>query len=42
MRRTGAARLELTPEEVRSLDDALDHIEMSEVFGGSSIKICKK
>lgn len=38
MRRTGAARLKLTPEEAR----ALDHIEISEVFGGASIKKYKK
>ncbi|MBP2653623.1 MAG: putative oxidoreductase, aryl-alcohol dehydrogenase like protein [Firmicutes bacterium] len=31
----GAADIELTPEEVRELDDALANMEMSAVFGGS-------
>lgn len=33
----GAADVKLTGEEVRLLDEALDHMEMSEVFGGSKI-----
>ncbi|MCM1107013.1 MAG: aldo/keto reductase [Blautia sp.] len=33
----GAADVELSAEEVGALDDALDRIEMSEVFGGSRI-----
>lgn len=33
----GAADVELTGEEIKELDDALDGMEMSEVFGGSSI-----
>lgn len=33
----GAADIELTPEEVKALDDALDHMEMSEVFGGTRV-----
>lgn len=33
----GAANIKLSAEEVRALDDALDRIEMSEVFGGSRI-----
>ena len=33
----GAADIELTAEEVTALDDALNHMEMSEVFGGSKI-----
>lgn len=32
-----AADIFLTPEEVRSIDSALDGMEMSEVFGGSKI-----
>lgn len=31
----GAADVKLTPDEVRALDDALDHMEMSAVFGGT-------
>lgn len=31
----GAADVELTAQEVKILDDALDAIPMSEVFGGS-------
>ena len=33
----GAAEVRLTEEEVRTLDEALDHMEMSEVFGGSRV-----
>lgn len=33
----GAAEVKLTAQEVRALDDALDQMEMSEVFGGSRI-----
>lgn len=33
----GAADITLTAEEVTALDDALSHMEMSEVFGGSKI-----
>ena len=33
----GAAAVKLSAEEVQALDDALDWIEMSEVFGGSRI-----
>lgn len=33
----GAADLVLTPEEVKALDDALEGMEMSQVFGGSKI-----
>jgi aryl-alcohol dehydrogenase-like predicted oxidoreductase len=33
----GAADIELTPAEVSGIDDALDQIEMSDVFGGSKI-----
>ena len=33
----GAADIKLSAEEVKALDDALDRIEMSEVFGGSRI-----
>jgi len=33
----GSAELKLTAEEVRALDEALDNMEMSEVFGGSRI-----
>ncbi|MBO5283949.1 MAG: aldo/keto reductase [Lachnospiraceae bacterium] len=33
----GAAEVKLTAEEVRILDDALERMEMSEVFGGSRI-----
>ena len=33
----GAARICLTPEELASIDGALNHMEMSEVFGGSKI-----
>ena len=35
----GAADIELSQEEVAALDTALDHMEMSAVFGGSQIKI---
>lgn len=34
----GAADVELTVEEVRQIDQTLDSMEMSEVFGGSAIK----
>ena len=34
----GAADVQLTPDEVRALDDALDHMEMSAVFGGTAAK----
>ena len=33
----GAADIELTPEEVKTLDDALNHMEMSEVFGETRV-----
>ena len=33
----GAAGVQLTPREVRALDDALDHMQMSAVFGGTAI-----
>ena len=33
----GAADIKLSAEEVQALDDALDRMEMSEVFGGSRI-----
>lgn len=36
----GAADIELSKEEIKNLDFALDNMEMSEVFGGS--KIIKK
>ena len=32
-----AARIALTAEEIRLLDEALDNMEMSEVFGGSKV-----
>ncbi len=34
----GAAAVKLTAEEVKALDEALDHMEMSAVFGGTAIK----
>ena len=34
----GAASVFLTPNEVRVLDDALDHMDMSAVFGGTPLK----
>ena len=34
----GAASVFLTPNEVRALDDALDHMDMSAVFGGTPLK----
>ena len=34
----GAADVQLTPDEVRALDDALDYMEMSAVFGGTAVK----
>lgn len=33
----GAAEVKLTAQEVQKLDEALNHMEMSEVFGGSRI-----
>lgn len=33
-----AAAISLTQEEVRQIDEKLDHVEMSEVFGGSPVK----
>ena len=33
-----AAEVCLTPTEVRVLDDALDSMEMSAVFGGTPVK----
>lgn len=33
----GSSEIILTHEEIKRLDDALDNIEMSEVFGGSKI-----
>ena len=33
----GAAEVKLTAQEVQKLDGALNHMEMSEVFGGSRI-----
>ena len=32
-----AADIELTEEEVKAIDEALDNMKMSEVFGGSKI-----
>lgn len=37
----GAAQILLTPEEVASIDGALNHMEMSEVFGGTPTKTRK-
>ena len=37
----GAAEVSLSLEEVQSLDDALDRMEMSEVFGGTPCKSSK-
>lgn len=34
----GAADILLTAEEVRQIDEKLDHMEMSAVFGGSTVK----
>lgn len=34
----GAAVIELSPDEVKQIDDKLDHMEMSAVFGGSPVK----
>lgn len=34
----GAADIELTVEEVAAIDERLDHMEMSGVFGGSPVK----
>lgn len=33
----GAAKIKLSAEEVTALDEALNHMEMSAVFGGSKI-----
>lgn len=33
-----ATEILLTGEEVAALDDALDHVSMSAVFGGSSLR----
>lgn len=33
----GAVEIELTPAEVKALDDALEHIPMSGVFGGTKV-----
>lgn len=33
----GAAEIILTDDEVKALDNALDSMDMSEVFGGSKI-----
>lgn len=40
MENAGSAEIELSKEEIKKLDEALDNMEMSEVFGGS--KIIKK
>lgn len=37
MENAGAAEVRLTDEEIREIDEALDNMEMSEVFGGSEI-----
>ena len=37
----GAAEVSLSLEEVQSLDDALDRMKMSEVFGGTPCKSSK-
>lgn len=34
----GAADIVLTPEEVQHIDDALDHVAMSAVFGGTAVE----
>ncbi len=34
----GAAEIALTADEVRAIDEKLDHMEMSAVFGGSPVK----
>ena len=34
----GAAEVKLTPDEVAALDDALENMRMSAVFGGSPVK----
>ena len=33
----GAAEILLTPEEVKKIDDMLEEIPMSEVFGGTKV-----
>lgn len=40
MENAGSAEIELSKEEIKKLDEALDNMEISEVFGGS--KIVKK
>lgn len=37
MENAGAAEIKLSADEVATLDNALDHIKMSAVFGGSKI-----
>lgn len=34
----GAADIELTQEEIKAIDRALDNMKMSSVFGGSKVK----
>ena len=34
----GAASVRLEPSEIKALDEALDHMEMSEVFGGTRVE----
>lgn len=34
----GASEIYLSAEEVKALDDALDNMEMSSVYGGAPIK----
>ena len=34
----GAADIPLTAQEVAAIDDKLDHMEISDVFGGSAVK----
>ena len=33
----GAADIELTTEEIKKIDDALDNMEMSDVYGGTKV-----
>ena len=33
----GARDVELSQDEVKAIDDALDHMEMSDVFGGAPV-----
>lgn len=42
MENAEAARIRLTAEEVSAIDQALDHMEMSGVFGGSQVKSGKQ